>query len=406
MPNSAETHDDIWLFIKQVVDRAKPLLKKTFGPDVVVTHYDNLADDGREHHFILRLFLRGTECPDTAVLKYHARWGKILWDNESNDSHRLANDYAGCYFLSQYGHTPPFSPKAYQVDFAQGLMLIEDLQDVAQNYVDILLDSERPLAEDRLSKFMSHLATMHGQTSQQIDIYIDFRNALNSRNARDHELMVQTMQKIVPDLKNAFNAIDFSIDKGFWQEYQELLDIIREPGDFLGYVHGDICPDNILWVNDEPQLIDFELGAAGLVLLDAVYPRMMFPTCWCVGQIDLTLVEKLENLYRAELSQYIEAASDDAQWQKYLTAACGFWVIYTLVLKFMWTGDFDSDSEWGISTHRKRIISRLQAFTNLSPQNGLWPHLYNTFAALHEHLMTRWGDSTEGLQLYPSMIND
>lgn len=404
MSNSAETYD-IWLLIKQVIERAKPLIKKSFGADVVVTHYDNLADDGRDHHFILRLFLRGVECPDTVVLKYHARWGKVLWDNQSKDSHRLANDYAGCYFLSQYGHKPPFSPKAYQVDFAQNLMLIEDLKDVEQNYVDVLLDNERTLATERLSRFMPYLAQMHGQTSQRIRTYIDFRNALDFRNARDHELMVTTLSKIIPNLKDALNAINFSVDDGFWVEYQQLLDIIRDPGDFMGYVHGDMCPDNILWVNDNPQLIDFELGGAGLVLLDAVYPRMMFPTCWCVGQIDLRLVEELEAVYRAELIKYIAAAADDFQWQKYLTAACGFWVIYTLVLKLIWTGDLDSDSEWGISTQHKRIVSRLRAFINISPECEQWPHLYNTFTALHSHLMTRWEDSSsEGLQLYPAMI--
>lgn len=397
---------DIWLVIKQVVERAKPLVKQTFGEQVVITHYDNIAPDDRDHHFILRLFLQGENSPDTVILKYHARWGKIPWDEQSKETHRLANDYAGCYFLSQFDTPIPFSPKAYNIDLSKNLMLIEDIRQVDRNYVEVLLDDSRPNAEKELTKLMVYMAQMHGQTSQRVQEYITYRDELDERNARDHELIARALMDAIPQLKHAFTAIDFSVTDAFFDEYKMLIEIIREPNSFLGYVHGDPCPDNILIVDNQPQLIDFELSGAGLVLLDAMYLRMMFPTCWCVGETAPSLVEKLEDIYRAELSKYIPAAADDTQWQKYLTAACGYWVIYTLVLKLLWTGDFDTDTEWGISTQRKRIISRLGAFINVANQFSLWPQLTATFTQLYEHLVNRWEDSTDGLQLYPSMIND
>ena len=405
MADPAEIQD-IWLVIKQVVERSKPLVKKTFGEQTVITHYDNMAPDGRDHHFILRLFLQGGTSPDTVILKYHARWGKIPWDDNSKETHRLANDYAGCYFLSQFDNSIPFSPKAYSIDLSQNLMLIEDIRQVDKNYVDVLLDDNQPNAEIHLSNWMRYLAQMHGQTSQRIQDYIKYRDELDKRNARDHELIAIAFQAAIPQIKQAFAAIDFSASDEFFAEYQTLVEIIREPGAFFGYVHGDPCPDNILLVNNQPQLIDFELSGAGLVLLDAVYPRMMYPTCWCVGQTSPELVEKLESIYRAELSTYIPSAADDAQWQKYLTAACGYWVIYTLNLKILWTGDLDTDTEWGISTQRKRIISRLKAFVDMATEFGLWPHLTTTFTELHQHLVARWEDSSDGLQLYPAMLND
>lgn len=46
---------------------------------------------------------------------------------------------------------------------------------------------------------------------------------------------------------------------------------MAEPGAWLGLVHRDPCPDNVLLAETGARLLDFESAGPGHILLDATY---------------------------------------------------------------------------------------------------------------------------------------
>ena len=60
-------------------------------------------------------------------------------------------------------------------------------------------------------------------------------------------------------------------------------------------VHGDPCPDNVLFAADgRAVLIDFEFARPSHALFDAAYWRMGFPTCWCAGTIPTEVEHRID----------------------------------------------------------------------------------------------------------------
>ena len=142
-------------------------------------------------------------------------------------------------------------------------------------------------------------------------------------------------------------------------ELAVLAQRMRDPGPWLGLVHGDPCPDNVLLTVPGPVLLDFEFAAPGHALIDAAYWRMGFPTCWCAGRIPDTVAERVELAYRDALAGAIPQARDDAAFHGESAIA----VVIRLFASLEWHLDpaLKGDSTWGIATKRNRILWHLQA---------------------------------------------
>src|SRR5262249_10829632 len=87
---------------------------------------------------------------------------------------------------------------------------------------------------------------------------------------------------------------------------------LGNPGPWLSLVHGDPCPDNALLVDGRIRLIDYEWARPSHALLDGLYWRMGFPTCWCAGRIPADVAARVDAIYRAELARKMPLALDDA----------------------------------------------------------------------------------------------
>ncbi|KJW07414.1 hypothetical protein OTUT144_0530 [Orientia tsutsugamushi str. UT144] len=102
------------------------------------------------------------------------------------------------------------------------------------------------------------------------------------------------------------------------------------------------------------MLIDFEWVRPGNSLLNSMYFRMNFPTCWCAKALPEDVVEELESLYRKTIASIIKASLDDTKYNESYVAACGFWLLSSMpfALRVMdkdecWSsGPVPTDSLW------------------------------------------------------------
>src|SRR5262249_17518841 len=130
---------------------------------------------------------------------------------------------------------------------------------------------------------------------------------------------------------------------------------LTDPGPFLAYTHGDPCPDNDLLVDGALKLVDFEFGAYRHALIDGVYGRICFPTCWCVNRLPSSVAQEMEAAYRTALSQSCPAAADDRAFAHGIVAACVYWALRTCQFAPL-TILLDRDADWGIATMRQRVL--------------------------------------------------
>ncbi len=108
------------------------------------------------------------------------------------------------------------------------------------------------------------------------------------------------------------------------------MDFAQSPKSFNVFLHGDICPDNVYYQENNIRLIDFEWGDFGHALIDASYLRMHMPSCWCSKAVPMPIVEEMEGLYRQELIRGVPEAAHDAIYNRESTYACAYWLIRTL----------------------------------------------------------------------------
>ena len=135
------------------------------------------------------------------------------------------------------------------------------------------------------------------------------------------------------------------------------------------------------------------------VLIDAVYGRMTFPTCWCANRLPADLIGRLESDYRQRLAQRHAAAQDDSLFDQSLVDACALWLFVTL--DWQLRNAVGDNSEWGLATFRPRVLTRLGAFLEVAGDNGRYPAICTIATRLLDHLTAQWPE-VEPLPLYPA----
>ena len=321
---------------------------------------------------------------------------------DSWDIQRFFRDWAGAQFLSDLSTEAPHSPRFYGGDRALGFILLEDLG-VHRSLVEPLLGDDPRYAERTLLAFAARLGQLHADTIGRAKRFERVQHALSPNHAADVQTALLQKAAELHTAADRFQAyldrFDAPVAPQFSSELQAISDATAHPGDFLAYIHGDPCPDNLVDTNGRLRLIDFEFGHFGHALQDGVYARMLFPTCWCANQIPATVIEQIERVYRAELMRGCPAAHDDQLFETALVNMCGYWLITSS--SWLMERVLDEDSTWGIATVRSRIVARLQTFIATSTTYERLPALRSAADALLERLQQRWPD-VPPLAVYPA----
>jgi hypothetical protein len=382
---------------------AQALLSRTLGTDVTLTLAECLTDEERRNTVLRCRVTDGLAAhPSSIIIKQVVSQDYRPDATDSWDTQRFFRDWTGAEFLTTIAPDAAHCPRFYGGDAALGFFLLEDLG-VHHSLVEPLLGADPASAEGALLTFATRLGQMHAATIGTAERFEQLTSATNAALAVDvpksclrqaNDLQMQATQ-----LRAQIEQLGVPIAQHFDDAIGEICAIVAAPGDFLAYVHGDPCPDNVFFTDGQLRLIDFEFGHFGHALRDAAYGRMCFPTCWCANQLPATVVGRMEAVYRAELIAVCTAARDDRSFEAALVRMYGFWLIG--ILGWHFERALEEDDEWGIASVRSRIITRLEVFLEAATASDQLLGLRETALALREHLSKRWPDTTP-LPVYPA----
>lgn len=311
---------------------------------------------------------------------------------------RFLNDWVGAEFLSSLRTDNRISPAFYGGDMEQGFFILEDLGE-HRNLVNPLLQGDAINAEIGVLKYYTALGTLHATTAGKANAF----EGMFTTRFPGQQPFAEEMLGIEERIQKVYEILDqlgVPANDALTVEIEKVTNAVSLPGPFLTYIHADPCPDNVFDMGNHYRFIDFEWGHFGHALLDAVYPRMMWPSCWCANHLPDELIARMESNYRAKLIEGCPEAQEDSLWEMGLVQMCAM----TLLNRLAWDLELalGEDRKRGIATIRQRTLAQLESFIKASESFHKLPALCSTASHLSSVLKKRWGE-TIPLPLYPAL---
>lgn len=379
-----------------IIIAAEKLLSDVLGSKVHLGDIAYITGKG-DRNLLLRCRNLSGGTPSSFVIK---RIGLDSYDPEdtgSLDAQRFFSDWAGAQFLGLISSVPRHGPGFYGGERALGFFILEDLGP-RRSLVEPLLKADAVVAERALLNFAARLGKVHADSIGKSAMFERLLLTL-SPNALPFGQTIIQLSEGVRRLEASLERLDVRTESGLPQEFANVVRGLQSPGPFLAYIHGDLCPDNVIYAGEQLRLIDFESGRFGHALIDTACGRMMFPTCWCANRLPSALVAKMESVYRAELVKECHEAQEDRVFETGLVSACGFWLLINLI--WYLEGALKEDQTWGNATIRSRLLARLEVFITTSEAFNQLPAARGTASRLLEVLLSQW-PGAEPLALYPA----
>ena len=378
--------------VQDILARAEEALSKASSDMVKLDDVDVLSDDKRRN-FIARAAARyaggGTQ---SIILKATRSPTYDPMDQNLLQTSGLAKEWGAGAFLAVRAPGRGHGSALLAGDVAGGIMVFEDLGAHLSSLVDPLLQGTAREAERALEHYAKALGRLHADTVDCLDAYYEKfgsvfgsgrppRRPLGWRVERDAELVAQSLGGAPP-------ASELSL----------LSSRLMDPGPWLTLIHGDPCPDNSLLVDGRIRLIDYESSRPSHALLDAVYWRMGFPTCWCAGRTPRDVAARLDTAYRDEIGAAIPLALDDTTYRIELAYLAAVWLFTSLSSDL---GEaLERDEKWGIWSIRGRLLWHLEAVIEMTDAANVLPGISSAAGGWLLELRRRWPDAI-ALGLYP-----
>jgi Phosphotransferase enzyme family len=376
----------------RVVSTAEQVLSTAIGSQIQFMRVERLSEGGRRN-LLLRCHTPPASGLPPSVMIKKVETKSYSPEHTDRDTLRFFNDWIGSQFLSALPSQLSHSPRFYGGDRTVGFIILEDVPHHAR-LVESLLGHDRTQAEQALLRYAACLGQLHADTLGKAAEFEDLFQTI-APHVKPTKATVEILR-----YESILERLDIHPESDWLHDLAAIEQAVNQPGDFLAYVHADACPDNVLDTGEALRLIDFETGGFGHALIDAAYGRMMFPSCWCANRLPHSIVQQMEDTYRAILSQPCPVVEDDRIFESALVKMCGFWLLQTLTRHF--ESALKEDSDWGISTIRQRILARLEAFIAASQEFEQLPALRGTSSRLLDLLRQRWFDSPD-LPIYPAL---
>lgn len=375
---------------------AERVLATTFGEGVRLGLGDQQGLNNRRYVHRLEVLQGTSELPQSLIIKQARRREDqpYLPDLPGGPASRFFNEWAGLQFLAQVGGDPPLSPRFYGGDRDAGFLLMEDFGR-GTRLDHALLGSDAAAAEKTLVALFDTVGRMHAQTMGKREQYDELRRALGPTEKPSR----QSVRKAVDDVRRSLQAINLKPARGFYAECEGILAMLDEPGPFCAYIHSDPCPDNCHWVGDELRLLDFEGGEYAHALLDGMYARIHFPTCWCVSRLPDEVMRKAESAYRTALTTGYPQAVDDRSFGPAAVGICAYWAFTRFVNSLPEILATDRPTDLG--TARQRILFRFKFTAATAVEFGYFEAIGETTQRVVTALRALWPEVGE-MPYYPA----
>ncbi|HLH90349.1 MAG TPA: hypothetical protein VKX28_18005 [Xanthobacteraceae bacterium] len=277
-------------------------------------------------------------------------------------------------------------------DVARGLLVFEDLGADRRLLADVLQQGTAVEAERGLALYASALGRLHADTAACAEAHeATFQLIFGAgRPRRPMGWRVENEAAAVVELIGGAPPAS---------ELALLSSRLADPGPWQCLSHGDPCPDNALIMDESIRLVDYEFARPGHALLDGIYWRIGFPTCWCAGRTPDDVARRIDEIYRAELARTMPVARDDRAYRVETAYVAAIW----LFTRLCWRLDrvLKEDDQWGIWSKRGRLLWYLEFVIAVTAAADVLPGINASASEWLAALRHRWPDAVP-LGLYPA----
>lgn len=310
------------------------------------------------------------------------------------------NDWAGLKFIGDVFGGDRIVPRLYGGNREACLFVMEDLGRISQ-LDHYLMGADAGVAERALIRYSRAMGRMHARTCGKERQFRALRDSLGPMPDSAREFLA--LSWMTDELGLALEALGLTTEQEAEREIRQVIEALRSPGPFSVYTHGDCCPDNCLFVDSEPILIDFEGGGFFHALLEGTYSRIPFPSCWCVARLPAEIGDRMESVYRSELEKGCPAAGDDGRYFRAVVECCAYWAL-DFLRHFPLKTLLDDDRPIVVASARQRMVTNLGLVWNLSERHGHCEALGAVLGKAARKLRELWpGESCE-LPDYPVFV--
>ena len=381
--------------ILKIINAAKKMLFKQMGQDFEWGVIEQISEKERRN-----LILRANVMPShrqlsSIIIKKIVRGKDDVWD-----ASRFINDSTATQFLSALQKNTRYSPLFYGADIEHEFFMLEDMGKVHISLVDYLA-AEVPRSKinkifKELSKTLSHMhsATLNKRQAFNL-LYKTNNTAIGSKQTFsyfNYEIQ-QVREKLIPCIEKIYPKNDMLL-----KEINDVFAGVIEPKSFDGFVHGDLCPDNLFVRKGKVLIFDFESGHYGHIFLDLACLRMNFPSCWCAQRLPNQLIIQFEQEYRKQFPPDYSYINEDNIFYPQLALCCAYWLFKTLANRL--PEALKNDKQWGISSIRQRILAQLSSFKKLALNMQQYTATVGMADAMIKRLSDIWDDISP-LPIYP-----
>ncbi|MPZ33464.1 MAG: phosphotransferase [Rhodospirillales bacterium] len=378
---------------QEIAERAAAALSRSWRAPVSLVEVAALSNEKRRNVILRAMAVSDGPASRSVIIKAQRAADFDATATNAFEESGLVKEWTAAAFLG--GHAPDglHCPALLAGDTARGLVVFEDLGADLGSLVGPLLEGPADRAREALIAYAACIGRLHAATLGCADrhaaaLHRLFPDAAMPRPANPARLQ-ESFAKVYDLLGGTLDERDVGI----------VIDRLAQPGTWLGLVHCDPCPDNVLLIDGRARLLDFEFAAPGHVLLDAAYWRMGLPTCWCAGRIPADVQAAMDDTYRRALGVALPAVADDAVFHGEMAILLFARLFGSL--SWLLEGALNEDTRWGISTRRSRALWHLQAAADSARLVGLLDGLRDTALRWRAELGERWPES-EPLALYPT----
>jgi Phosphotransferase enzyme family len=383
------------LLVDDILASAARALASLKGTPVRFEAPEVLSDEKRRN-----LIVRARAVPDagraqSVIIKATRSTAYDPYADTAFESSGLVREWVATAYLASRAPGRGHGASFLTGDVAQGMVVCEDLGAHVRSLVDPLLNGSAEAAERVLLCYAQALGRLHGDT-------VGCANA----HAQTLKSVFGAHGSVAPSGRN-FARLAARVEKRMGKslpagELAQIADRLGNPGAWQCLVHGDPCPDNALLVAGQVRLIDFEFTRPGHALLDAIYWRIGFPTCWCAGRIPPEVAARIEAAYRAEVGRAMPFALDDRVYDiecAYMTVA---WLLFALDWRY--EEAVREDAQWGVASLRSRLLWYLEACIDATGKARVLPGIHAAAAVWLADLHRRWPRSNP-LAVYPAFAD-
>ena len=314
---------------------------------------------------VVRYAVDGTT--QTVIAKLGGKWGEGRWD--------LHNEWASLEFLDG-----SFAPRLLGSDGDAGVIVFEDLGDRV-TVADRLLGDDATTAGDAISRSPNSSARCMRVRSDAGPSFSRSGSRCRRAALRPDDLLSQ--RHLIDD----FRAVTTKLNVVLPDDVVSVCERALAEDDISALTHGDTCPDNVLLTEDGARFIDFELAGFRHPMLDGVYARVPFATCWCVNRLPP------ESSPRSSRRTGERSAIRRGSIERRRTGGCSG----CCTRRCGGSRLEEADETWGISTRRQRLAMRWGDFADRADVNVLAAFGGRVRDAVAE----RWPE-TEPMPLYPA----